>query len=152
MRLGDSIPGGEDVVRYVGGSLVNDYGIDGAAFVLSANPMLQDELGLSCNWLGYFTGISRRAQVDRVRGVIHRTLGRDAVFGELNIQVTLDAISGDAPQARFAHKPEPADERFPYDDPSHCELLGLPGHGTHQADRLGDKIAKLVQQTYPAQR
>ena len=151
MRLGDSIPGGEDVVRYVGGSLVDDYGIDGAAFLLSANDMLQPEPGLSCNWLGYFTGISSKAQVDHVRDVIHRNPGRDAVYGELNVHVTLDAISQDAPQARFAYKPEPADGRFP-DDPSHCELLGLPARVTHEAERLGDKIAKLVQRTYPARR
>ena len=119
--------------------------------MLSENDMLETEPGMSCNWLGYFTGISRNAQVDRVRGVIHRSPGRDAVYGELNIHVTLDAISDHAPQARFAYKPKPAKEPFP-DDPSHCELLGLPGRGTHEADRLGDKIAKLVQQIYPARR
>ena len=94
----------------------------------------------------------RNAQVDRVRDVIHRTPGRDAVYGELNIHATLDVISDHAPQARFAYKPAAADERYPYDDPSHCELLGLPAYGTHEAERLGDKIAKLVQQTYPARK
>ena len=152
MKPGDSIPDGENVVRHVGGSLVNDYGIDGAAFALSENDMLQPEPGLSCNWLGYFANMCRDAQVDRVRDVIHRKPSRYAVYGELNIHATLDVISHHAPQAWFAYKPEPADEQYPYDDPSHCELLGLPARGTHEAELVGDKIAKLVQQTYPTRK
>ena len=153
MKPGDSIPDGDDVVHYVGGSRVNSYGIDGEAFELRAGDMRESDPGLSCNWLGYFTGICRKAQVDRVRDGIHlKDLGRDAVFGELNVRVVLDAISDRAPGARFSYKPELADDRFPYDDPSHCELLGLPAYGTHEAERLGDKIAKLVQRIYPARR
>ena len=59
MKPGDSIPDGEDVVRYVGFSLVNDYGIDGTAFELSEADMRCPEPGLSCNWLGYFANIPK---------------------------------------------------------------------------------------------
>ena len=149
MTPGHSIPVSDNVVRYAGGSQVTEYGIDGVAFELRVADMLQPEPGLSCNWLDYFVGMSRMAQVDRVRGVIHLQPGRDAVYGELNIRATLGAIFNDAPEARFAYKPEPADEQYP-DDLSHCDLLGLPAQGTPEAERVGDKIAKLVRRTYPA--
>ena len=149
MNPGDSIPDTDDVVRYAGGSQVNEYGIDGVAFQLRPRDMTEPDPGLSCNWLDYFTGISKQAQVECVRKVVHLNPGRDAVFGELNVHETLDAISGHAPRARFAYKPKLAEGQFP-DDHSHCELLGLPSHGTHEAERVGDKIAKLVRRIYPA--
>ena len=151
MRPGDSIPDDDNVVRYAGGTLVTEYGIDGAAFQLREGDMFDPEPGLSCNWLDYFTGLCRKDQVDHVRQVVHLEPGRDARYGELNVRVVFDAISESAPRARFSYKPLPAKERYP-DDPSHCELRGLPAHGTHESERLGDKIAKLVQRTYPARR
>ena len=149
MNAGDPIPDTDDVIRYAGGSQVNEYGIDGVAFQLRLQDIREPEPGLSCNWLDYFSSRSKNAQVECVRRVIHLKPGRDAVFGELNVRSTLDAILDNAPRARFAYKPKPAEGEFP-EDPSHCELLGLPSHGTHEAERVGDKIAKLVQRTYPA--
>ena len=151
MMPGDSIPRADDVVRYVGGSLVDDYGIDGAAFELRERDMRQPEPGLSCNWLAYFAGLSKCDQVDQVRSVIHLTPGSEGVFGELNVGVVLDAIRDRVPHARFAYKPQPPEGRFPADD-SHCELLGLPDPGSHEAELLGDRIAALVERTYPAVR
>ena len=147
MREGDAIPDDHDVVRYVGGSKVNEYGIDGSAFELREEDMRQPEPGLSCNWLDYFVGLPRRVQVARVRGVIHMKPGRDAVFGELNVKVTLEAIGIGAPRTRFIYKPKPAQGNFP-DDFSHCELLGLPDRGTHESELMGDKIAKLVKRIH----
>ena len=149
MKPGDSIPADNDVIHYVGGSQVHKYGIDGVAFELRKDDMLQPEPGLSCNWLDFFTGMSRDDQVDQVRAVIHLRPGRDAVYGELNVGATLNAILGSCPHARFSYKPTLADGPFP-DDLSHCELLGLPNYGTHESERIGDKVAKLVKQTYPA--
>ena len=149
MNTGDSIPDNDAVIRYAGGSRVNEYGIDGVAFQLRSQDMKEAEPGLSCNWLDYFSGMSPEAQVECVRGVIHLNPGRDAVYAELNARETLDAIFGQAPQARFAYKPKPAEGKFP-DDLSHCGLLGLPSYGTHEAELVGDKIAKIVRRTYPA--
>ena len=149
MKPGDSIPADHDVIHYVGGSQVYEYGVDGVAFELREGDMLQPEPGLSCNWLDFFAGMSKDEQVDRVRAVIHLQPGRDAKYGELNVGATLNAIRDSCPHARFSYKPMSADGQY-LDDLSHCELLGLPNYGTHESELIGDKIAKLVQQTYPA--
>lgn len=149
MKPGESIPADHEVIHYVGGSQVHEFGIDGVAFELREGDMLQAEPGLSCNWLDFFAGMLKDEQVDRVRQVIHLQPGRDAVYGELNVGVTLTAIRYSCPHARFSYKPMPADNQYP-EDLSHCELLGLPNYNTHEAELIGDKIAKLVQRTYPA--
>ena len=137
----------DNVVRYVGYTKIKENGrIDGSAFCLRL-----DEGGLSVNWLEFFSGLTKSQQVAEVRRVVHHSRGSRAVFAELNVgdikQYTLEVL----PDLRAINTPQPAADRFPEPDPSHCDIMGLPpAEAESMALTVGDMIAKRVNATHPA--
>lgn len=131
------------VVRYVRPGLVRDDGsVDGGAFRLRAN-----EDGLSVNWLEYFEDQTRLDQLKRIRRLLRITPSRNGLFVELNVGKTKREIRSYA-ELRFECRPLKAKGDCP-EDPSHCEILGLP-KDSPQAALVADKIADIVTKMYPA--
>ena len=137
----------DNVVRYVGYTKIKENNrIDGTAFCLRP-----DEDGLSVNWLEFFTGLAKPQQVAEVRRVIHRTPGRRAVFAELNVGDVKQYLKEELPDVRVVNTPQPADDRFPEPDPSHCDIMGLPpAEAENIALIIGDMLAKRVNAIHPA--
>lgn len=139
MKLSDE----NNVVRYVRPSLVRDDGsVDGSAFRLRSN-----EDGLSVNWLEYFEDQSRADQLKNICRLLRITPNPNGFFVELNVGKTKQEIRSYA-ELRFERRPLEAEGDSP-EDPSHCEILGLPKDSS-KAAYVADKIANIVTKMYQA--
>lgn len=67
---GNDIPDRDNVVRYVGGRYIADGRVTGDAFCLTSG---RDRL--SVNWLEYFAGLSKPAQLSEIRKLSRLTMG-----------------------------------------------------------------------------
>ncbi len=135
-----------NVIRYVGLTGLRDGRVDGSQFC-----RVPDEDGLSVNWLEYFDYPTKEQQISGVRSVIHRTLGRNAVFAELNVGDVKRYLRDELPAIHFVNTPAQPNCRFPDPDPTHCDILGLPPAEAHDTALLiGDMIAKRVRALHPA--
>ena len=151
MAIKRQINSQDNVLRYVPPRLLRGAVIDAEAFSLSEADMREPEPGLSVNWLEYFQGLSKSAQVSEVREHVQREPAATAKFAELNVGETLTSLSSFGLRSNFRHDPSPANDRHG-PDPSHALLLGLPPFGTTDADLIGDFIAaELVRDTHHAQ-
>lgn len=137
----------DNIVRYVGYTKIKENSrIDGSAFCLRF-----DEDGLSVNWLEFFSDFTKSQQVAEVRRVIHRAKGSRAVFAELNVGDIKQYLLEELRDVRVISTPQPADDRFPEPDPSHCDIMGLPpAEAESMALTVGDMLAKRVNATHPA--
>ena len=150
MTINRQINSQDNVLRYVPPRLIKGSVIDAEAFSLSNADMQEPEPGLSVNWLEYFQGLSKSAQVSEVREHIQRERAATAMFAELNVGETLTSLSSLDLRPNVRHDPSPANARHG-PDPSHAMLLGLPPFGTNQAELIGDYIAaELVRDTHLA--
>ena len=140
-----SIAVGDEVVRYISRRHIQRAKINGAAFCRRPG-----ETALSVNRLDAAGGLDKAQQVHRVSAVIHLEVRPSAVFGELNVGAVKRALQSRRPNLRFAHRPSPATPRFPWVDPTHCEIYGLPPAGSPQSIIIGDMMAALLAATYPA--
>ena len=148
-------PDSDNVVRYVGGSKINEGNrIDGSAFL--RRPI---DDGLSVNWLEFFSGLDKQQQIGEVRRLIHLSnLGATAVFAELNVGDVKQRLRDELPDVYVVNKPQPAGDDFPEPDPSHCEIMGLPPAEAESLAlaevepelTIGDIIAQRVKAIYPA--
>ena len=141
------LPDDDNVVRYVGFTGLRDNGrVDGSQFCRSS-----DEGGLSVNWLEYFDYPTKEQQIAGIRRLIHRTLGRRAVFAELNVGDVKNYLRDELLTVRFVNTPAEPNCRFPESDPTHCDILGLPpAEAGDTALVIGDMIAKRVRALHPA--
>ena len=140
------IPDSNNVVRYVGFRGIRGATVDGNQFCRRPN-----EDGLSVNWLEKFSHLPKDAQIAKVRHVVHLELGQKAVFAELNIDEVKQYLQDELPDIQFVSDPLPANDRFPYVDPSHTQIMGLPSADEEeQALLIGDMIAKRVKALHPA--
>ena len=134
----------DNVVRYVKpNSVLSNGRASGNAFRLRPQ-----EVGLSVNWIEYFATASKHEQVDKVRVLSRMTMSKNGCLAELNVGNTR-VRTRDACDSRFRRHPLPAEGGHP-EDPSHCEVTGLPAYGSSQAAVIGDLIADTVTETYPA--
>ncbi len=118
----------DNIVRYVGYSQIRENGrIDGAAFCRRLN-----EGGLSVNLLEFFADLAKPQQVSGVRKVIHRTLGRQAIFAELNIGDVKQYLRDELPDVHVINTPQLGTDRFPEPDPSHCEIIRIAAGGSRK--------------------
>ena len=141
-----ALPDRDHVVRYVGLAGVRDGKVDGTQFCLRPG-----EDGLSVNWLECFDHPTNEQQIVAVRRVIHRSLGRQAVFAGLNVGDLRRHLRAELPDIRCVNTPQPPDDRFPNPDPSHSDILGLPPPAAaNRALIIGDMIARRVKTLYPA--
>lgn len=146
MTAAAEIPDSDNVVRYVGQMGIRNGKVDGSQFCRRSG-----EDGLSVNWLECFAQLGKSEQIAAVRRVIHRQLGRNAVFAELNVGDIRQYLHDELPGVRVVQKPSPANDRFPHDDPSHSEIMGLPpADAPDRALIIGDLLAKRVKARHPA--
>ena len=141
-----ALPDRDHVVRYVGLAGVRDGKVDGTQFCLRPG-----EDGLSVNWLECFDHPTNEQQIAAVRRVIHRSLGRQAVFAGLNVGDLRRHLRAELPDIRCVSTPQPPNDRFPNPDPSHSDIIGLPPPAAaNHALIIGDMIARRVKTLYPA--
>ena len=143
--LGDELPNHNHVVRYVGASNMFDIDegvVDGGAFILSDKDLIEDEPGLSVNWIEYFGLPTKPEQLEAVRRVVRRTLGANSRFAELEVGATKNFLNSWAPQVTFVHDPLGADDEH-IADPSHTSIRGLGLLDTNTVEIIADLMAKL---------
>ena len=142
-----TIQDSDNLVRYIGYRMFRNGVLDGAAFHLRPG-----EEGLSVNLLDAAGGLTRAEQVAAVQRSIHLTVGRNARFAELNAGQIRQRLAGALPGLRIVHRPAQPSARFPWPDPSHSEIRGLPPPRTdsQQHRLMGDLLARCVRRLHPA--
>ena len=143
---GEDLPAGDQIVRYVKPSTIQEDGTaDGSNFCLSsARP---DETGLSVNWLEAFQP-GRSHQLAEIRRLCRLALKPKGRFAEMNVDA-VRRVAEELVTLRIIHDPLEAEEQFEA-DPSHSEITGLPPSESDQAAVVGDLIAKCVVAMHPA--
>lgn len=136
---------GDAVVRYISRRHIQGLKINGAAFCRRPG-----ETARSVNLLEAGSGLGKAQQVHRVSEVIHLEVRPSAVFAELNVGAVRRALRGRRPNLRLVHRPSPATPRFPWVDPTHCEIYGLPPADSPQSIIIGDMMVALLTATHPA--
>jgi hypothetical protein len=130
------------VLRYVGGRLVHDGVVDGAAFLARKD---KDVDGLSVNWLEWFSG-SLEDQVAGARRAARLRYGSNGRLARLNVGQSISFVRENHPERltlSFVHDPLPAEnEHAP--DPSHSLIVGAPFQNGAEADLFTDLIAHCV--------
>ena len=105
--------------------------------------------GLSANWLEHFDSLSKDEQLDKVRKLIHLEMAKTGGLAELNVGNVVKHLSEELDAPRFLHRPAPPQPpRHPKEDPTHCELAGLPQPGELLAETIGDMIAECVSEIH----
>ncbi len=129
---GNLLPYGDNVVRYVGGSKLDD------GIVL---PEAFNDKPISVNWLEFQAG-SKDEQVARVRKVLRLKVGKTAVLAELNVaaihDLDLDVLENPL-EATYEWPPAPC----------HAEIVGIPT-SLEQQMLIFEQLADIVTTTYPA--
>ena len=142
------LPDSDNVVLYAKPSQIVDMGsaeVEAIAFTWDGRGE-----GLSSNWLEYFESLPKDEQVDRVRKLIHRDMRPTGGLAELNVGNVVRHLSEELDDPRFIHRPSPPQPpRYPNEDPTHCELVGLPQPDTFLAETIGDMIAQCVSEIHP---
>ena len=133
------LPDADHVVRYVRPSLVrSDGSVRGAAFGLR-----NDEVGLSVNWVEYWSNAGFVDPIREIRSRSRMNLRRNGRFGRLNVGATKTQVAANWAPIRFVNMPlEVADQHDA--DPSHTEITPLPPYRSPEADFVGNLIARSV--------
>ena len=106
--------------------------------------------GLSANWLEYFGTLTKDEQLDKIRKLIHRQMATTGGLAEMNVGDVVKHLSEELDDPRFLHRPSPAQPpRHLKQDPTHCELAGLPQPGDLLAETISDMIAECVSEIHP---
>ena len=138
------LPDSDSVVLYAKPNQILDDQpgkVDGSAFIWNGRGE-----GLSVNWLEYFRSLSKAQQINKVRQLIHRDMRRSGGLAELNVGTVLERVTDELDEPRFVHRPSsPSPPRYPNEDPTHCELAGLPRPDDPVfAAEIGELIAECV--------
>lgn len=141
---GRDLPDSDNVVRYVGGSHIDDGQVLGGAFCL---PVGRDDL--SVNWLECFSHLSKPEQLSEIRRLSRLTPGASARLAELNVGAVKTYVCHKLPSLRLVSTPSPANENYEA-DPSHGDIIGLPPAASPQSTLIGDMIAECVNAQHPA--
>jgi hypothetical protein len=147
---GDPLPNADHILRYAGGSTIDDGTVTGTAFLWSkAGP---DDAGLSVNWMEKFEGTTEE-RVQRVRDLARLTYGATAKLAQLNVARVKTHVAAEAPDTilDIIEDPLPAKDAYP-EDPSHAAIANLPDEDTPAAELIGDLIAECVEAIYPARK
>lgn len=133
------LPETDHVVRYASPRLIHEDGeLDGSAFRLRPQ-----DIGLSVNWLEYFSGLSKTEQLEKIRQLTRLEMRRNGRLAELNVELTRRHLREVLPSLFFVNRPLAADSQYGA-DPSHSEIIGLPPDDSPQAGLVGDMIAQCV--------
>ena len=145
---GRKLPDSDNVVLYAKPHQILDVdsaGVEPAAFTWDG----QGE-GLSANWLEYFASLTKDDQLVKVRDLIHMQMAASGRLAELNVGTVINHLSEELENPRFLHRPSsPQPPRYPKEDPTHCELAGLPRPCDPLSATVGDMIAQCVSEIHP---
>ena len=141
---GKDIPDGDNVVRYIGGSFIEDGRVTGDAFCLTSG---RDRL--SVNWLEYFAGLEKPEQISEIRKLPRLKMGVNGRLAEFNVGATKERLQDKLPGLRFVNSPLDATEIHPA-DPSHGDIIGLPQDDSAESNLIRDRIAECVTEMHPA--
>ena len=128
---GDPLPGEHHVVRYVGGSKVDDGIVRPEGFTGQR---------LSVNWLECIDG-NKDEQIKRVRPLLRLDVKPTAKLAELKVG-TIRNLTDDLD---VVEDPLPATDGYPA-VPCHAEIVGLPEEACRQkriSEALADKVIDL---------
>ncbi len=129
----DPLSDEDNVVRYVGGSKIDDNGV-----VL---PEAFDNPPISVNWLEFHAG-SKANQIACVRGVLRLKIGRTAFFAELNVK-KIRGLGLDVLKDPLTATPiQPA-------APCHAVIVGVAGNDERHK-LIFEKLADIVVAKHPA--
>lgn len=141
---GSDIPDSDNVVRYVGGSHIEDGQGLGGAFCLPPG-----REALSVNWLECFAHLPKPEQLAEIRRLSRLTMGASGRLAELNVGAVKSYAGQQRPSLRLVISPLPANENYTA-DPSHADIIGLPPANSPQSTLIGDMIAEGVNALHPA--
>jgi hypothetical protein len=142
----DPVPDADHIARYCGRAKLDDDGRPtGQAFRLCTSSQGIEPF-LSVNWLEHLSTGARSEQIDALRAAFAAKerfkVAASARFAVHQVGELCDYIHRESPDNRkltVLHHPEP-------DDPSHAALHGLK----EDDDLIGELIAEVVRDTYPA--
>lgn len=143
------IPHSDNVVLYAKPAQIEDMGaakLEPATFKWDGRGD-----GLSANWLEYFPTLTKDQQLDKVRKLIHLQMAKTGGLAEMNVGAVVKHLSEELSDPRFLHRPSPPQPcRYPWEDPTHCELAGLPQPEDRVlAAKNGDMLAQCVSKIHP---
>lgn len=138
---GDKLPNKDQIVRYVKPSSIDDEHVDGSEFRL--RPDRPDDTSVSVNWLEYYDGLDKEAQLAEIRRVSRLSRRKNGRYAELNIGAVHKHLAIDLENLGIIHSPLEAENGFEADN-SHSEITGLPPGESDQAALIGDMIAECV--------
>lgn len=141
------LPDSDHVVRY---AKFTDFLDDDCEMLsCSAFQLRPADSGLSVYWLECFEDQSKLQQLDEVRRLTRLTFRASGRLAELNVGATREYIGQRLDELRFINKPLCADDEYEA-DPSHSEIVGLPGLDSPESEMIGDLIAECVVTLHPA--
>jgi hypothetical protein len=150
MNKGDALPGGDHVLRYVGGTHIDGDEINGSAFLRR-----EGEVALSVNWLEFFAG-SFDESVDRIRACSRLIYGVRARLARLNVRHSILHVFQNDPSSRqiaFLYDPLEEDVARNYrEDLSHALIANVPNLDDPEAELIGDLLAQCIVGTFPAKK
>jgi hypothetical protein len=138
----------DHVVRYIKPTAIDADGlVNGSEFQLRSNR--PDDVGVSVNWLEYFSNRSKLEQVNEVRRLVRLVTKRLGCYAELNVGGTRDYLAKELSTILFVRDPLESEVNHPADS-SHALIVGLPPGNTPEAELVGDMIAECIVNKYPA--
>jgi hypothetical protein len=146
------LPASRNVVRYVGGKHVgNSTGaLNGSAF--DRTPKDSDGLSFTQRLILSKNPKSDEAEIRRVLGS-RLTMGKTAVFAELNVRGALAALKAFEGDFHF-REDALAKQGDMLANPAHALLIGLPfkgeAVGSLRSEHAGDLLRQTVIRTFPA--
>ncbi len=135
---GDQLPDADHVVRYVKPSFMLNGKVTGDAFELRYN-----ESSLSVNWLESIDDVDNNSRLKQLRSRFRLKLRKNGRFAQLNVGDTIRLVLEHALEISIVEAPLDSDDKDVAAN-SHAKILGLPPFGSHEAELIGDLIAKGV--------
>jgi hypothetical protein len=152
MAISARLPDDQNVVRYVGGSHIDEITgvINGSAF----DRTVKDVDGLSVTRRLFLDSDDTRDQ-QAIRDVIGSRLflGKTAVFAEVNVGQVRSLPQASSLGIELEEDPLPA-EGLRLANPAHALILGLPikgeSVGSLRSEVLNDQLARLIEHRFQA--
>jgi hypothetical protein len=149
---GDAIPDPDHILRYVGGSHV-DQSETGQPVVLGGGFIAKprDNNSPSYNWLEYLKG-TLLEQVAQVRASSRLSYGTKGKLVRLNVGTVRGHIKSnteDQREVEVLHDPLEAEDDLSA-DPSHALMINVPDEDDPSGELVGDLISQCILEIFPA--
>ncbi len=143
---GKHLPHSDSVVRYINKTNLT---ADGMAATETAFLLRPGETGISVNWLDYYKGQDKDAQLAEVRKTLQLEARASARFGELGVGEAIAFMITQGIEVSFQHFPI-RDEAGNTVDPSHSEIRHPSSASMGDTLSVSRLLSKCVKQLHPA--